>query len=55
MDVVQGAQNEQVSSTSPLNILFFKMQHTAQALRAWSNKLFGNAHIELHMANEIIQ
>jgi hypothetical protein len=31
------------------------MQRTARALRAWSNKLFSGARMELHMANEIIQ
>jgi hypothetical protein len=40
---------------SPLNLLFYKMQRTARALRAWSNKLFSGACMELHMANEIIQ
>jgi hypothetical protein len=55
LDVVQGAWNEQVPGISPLNIMFFKMQCTARALRAWSNKLFGSARIELHMPNEIIQ
>jgi hypothetical protein len=30
------------------------MQNTAHALRDWSKKLFDNARIELHMANEVI-
>jgi hypothetical protein len=53
-DVVMGAWNESVPGVSSLNILFFKFQWTAVRRRQCSKKLFGNARIELHMANEII-
>jgi hypothetical protein len=53
-ELVLGAWNEHVPGVSPLNILHFKLQPTAMRLRQWSRKLFGNAQIELHMANEII-
>jgi hypothetical protein len=53
-DVVMGAWSELVLGISPMNILFFKLKRTAVRLRQWSKKLFGNARIELHMANEII-
>jgi hypothetical protein len=33
---------------------FFKLQRTSIRLRQWSKKLFGNARIEILMANEII-
>jgi hypothetical protein len=49
-----GAWNESVPGVSSLNILFFKFQRTVVRLRQWSKKVFGNARIELHMANEII-
>jgi hypothetical protein len=55
MQVVEEAWNQQVSSISPLNILIYKMQCTARALRAWSNMVFSSARMELHMANNIIQ
>jgi hypothetical protein len=49
-----GAWNESVPGVSSLNILFFKFQWIAVRRRQCSKKLFGNARIELHMANEII-
>jgi hypothetical protein len=54
MEVVQMAWRESVPGISPLNILYYKLQHTAKALRKWSKKLFGKARIELHIANEVI-
>jgi hypothetical protein len=53
-DVVMGAWSELVPGISPMNILFFKLKGTMVRLWQWSKKLFGNARIELHMANEII-
>jgi hypothetical protein len=55
MHVVQEAWNAQMPSVTLLNILFYKMQCTARALRAWSHKLFSGARMELHMSNKIIQ
>jgi hypothetical protein len=43
MEVVQMAWQESVPGISPLNILYYKLQHTAKALRKWSKKLFGKA------------
>jgi hypothetical protein len=51
---VQGGWYEAVPGVSPLNTLYFKLQRTSVRLRQWSWKIFGNARIELHMANEII-
>jgi hypothetical protein len=52
--VVQEAWHKLVPGISPLNILHYKLQHTAKALKSWSKKLFGKARLELLMANEII-
>jgi hypothetical protein len=46
---------ESVPGISPLNILHYKLQRTTAALRKWSKGLFGNARIELHIANEVIK
>jgi hypothetical protein len=54
MEVVQAARQEEVSGISPLSILFFKLQQTMMRLKSWSKRIFGNAHIELHMATDII-
>jgi exonuclease III len=54
LDVVTEAWQAAVPGISPLNILFYKLQNTAKALRIWSKQIFGKARIELHMANEVI-
>jgi hypothetical protein len=54
-EVVKESWQQEVPGSSPLNILSYKLQNTARALRGWSKKLFGNARMELSMANEIIQ
>jgi hypothetical protein len=54
-EIVQQAWRCDVLGISPLNTPFYKLQNTAKALRSWSKKVFGNARLELHMVNEIIQ
>jgi hypothetical protein len=51
--MVQQAWQCDVSGISPLNTLFYRLQNTSKASR--SKKVFGNARLELHMVNEIIQ
>jgi hypothetical protein len=55
-EIVQQAWHHQYGvGISALNILYLKLQRIAKALKNWSKKLFGNARMELHMANEVIQ
>jgi hypothetical protein len=53
--VVQEAWQKPVPGISPLNILHYKLQHTARALKTWSKNLFGQIRLELHIVNAIIQ
>jgi hypothetical protein len=36
------------------SVLNKKLRETAKALRCWSKPLFNNAHLQLHIANEVI-
>jgi hypothetical protein len=54
MEVVKDAWQEEAPGFSPLNRLFYKLQRTTTALRRWSSKLFDNARLDLHIANEVV-
>jgi hypothetical protein len=55
IEVVKEAWQGSTLGCSPLNVLYYKLQRTAKALKSWSSKLFSKARLELAMANEVIQ
>lgn len=54
MDVVKNAWEKPVHGISPMMILHNHLQNTAKDLKAWSQSLFGEARMQLHMVNEVI-
>jgi hypothetical protein len=55
LDVVSEAWQEPTPGISSLNVLYYNLRRTAKALKLWNKNLFGKAHLELAIANEIIQ
>jgi hypothetical protein len=52
--VVKNSWAAPVTGLSTLNILHHKLTKTARALHLWSNSIFREANLQLHMAQEII-